>query len=305
MPPSYTKIPNPLLEKIMKLSKTSEIKIALAACRKIHGFHKESDVLSFSQLQELTDLSRWAVSSGIQRCIEDGILERTKKGMSFEYSFSLKNNQEKVGSDSHQIEPIPVQNNDQFNPNTSKQIEPVDGKRIEPKVVSELNRQLVSELNTQKKEEKESKETQSKENESTPLTPALEVPLETIKAAEKVLSTEKGYRKGPKVIDQVQSRPLGFAWCTAFKRVKGTDYHWLGRDDDKAAEYLEGVKMPIDDIIALAERAWKNTNPKCWNSRNAVTLKFFRYHLNELIQENPIVENKPFKATGAFLEARL
>jgi phage replication O-like protein O len=130
----FTKVPNERLEEIMKLKNTSEIKIALAALRKIDGYQKESDQISFSQFKSLTGLTQKGINLGIQGCLDQGILEREKVGYTYSYKFK-----EKLVSVGNQY--------------------PVETSILGiPKLVSPGNSKLVSSGNTQKKYNKEKKE---------------------------------------------------------------------------------------------------------------------------------------------------
>lgn len=84
-PPNFTQIPNEILDKMADMT-PAEFKVLMAICRKTFGWQKERDVISLSQLEELTGLSRTAVQAGIMAAIKRGMLERTKAGtQSFSY----------------------------------------------------------------------------------------------------------------------------------------------------------------------------------------------------------------------------
>ncbi|UYN89922.1 MAG: replication protein [Anaerolineales bacterium] len=63
----------------------AELKVVLAVTRKTIGWHKTRDRLSFSQLMELTGLSRQGVSDGTAAAVERGVIARYPVGNSFEY----------------------------------------------------------------------------------------------------------------------------------------------------------------------------------------------------------------------------
>jgi phage replication O-like protein O len=75
----FTKIPNTLLSMMPDMTE-AEVKIVFAAARKIYGWHKECDGISFSQFQRLTGLTRQSVIAGLQAAIERGILQEVKSG---------------------------------------------------------------------------------------------------------------------------------------------------------------------------------------------------------------------------------
>jgi phage replication O-like protein O len=81
----YTAIPNELLANMDKLKETSEIKIFLAVCRKTIGWQKPSDIISFTQFQEMTGMHPMRVSRGIKGALKSGMVVREKVGDSFSY----------------------------------------------------------------------------------------------------------------------------------------------------------------------------------------------------------------------------
>lgn len=76
-PPNYTQIPNELLDKMADMS-PAEFKVLMAICRKTFGWQKSHDVISLTQLERMTGLSRSAVHQAITAGIERGMLEQTK-----------------------------------------------------------------------------------------------------------------------------------------------------------------------------------------------------------------------------------
>ena len=83
----FTKIPNRALDNMAALSE-AELRIYLAVARKTIGWHKESDIISRSQFEQLTGLARRSVQNGIARLLEKGILTRTEAGKSFAYQLA-------------------------------------------------------------------------------------------------------------------------------------------------------------------------------------------------------------------------
>jgi phage replication O-like protein O len=76
-PPNYTQIPNEILDKMADMT-PAEFKVLMAICRKTFGWHKDRDVISLTQLEKMTGLSRTAVQAGIMAAIDRGLLERTE-----------------------------------------------------------------------------------------------------------------------------------------------------------------------------------------------------------------------------------
>lgn len=78
--PNYTQIPNAMLDVDMRDMPESELKVTLAILRKIVGYHKDKpEAISYSQLEELTGLSRQGVTDGVRRAIERGRIKRLEE----------------------------------------------------------------------------------------------------------------------------------------------------------------------------------------------------------------------------------
>lgn len=86
-PPNFTQIPNEILDRMGEMT-PAEFKVLMAICRKTFGWHKESDVISLTQLEEMTQLSRTAVQDGIVAAMRRGLLERTPSGKQ-QFSYQL------------------------------------------------------------------------------------------------------------------------------------------------------------------------------------------------------------------------
>lgn len=131
--PNYTQIPNSLLEQLAKMPE-SAVRVALAVARKTFGYHKTRDLLSLSQIMELTKLSRQGVLNGIEYLEANNWVIRTPAGQSFVYQLLV---------------------------NEVDQSTNLTSQPSRPEVVNEVDRKaekLVNEVDTQKKEEKERKE---------------------------------------------------------------------------------------------------------------------------------------------------
>ena len=88
-PPTYTQVPNLLLDKhVQKMSK-AELKIILATCRKTFGWQKGKDRISYTQFEKLTGLSRASVQEGIKQAVANGYLRRYKVRNGFEYALAI------------------------------------------------------------------------------------------------------------------------------------------------------------------------------------------------------------------------
>lgn len=84
--PNYTQTPNLLLDEHLPDMGHAETKVVLVVVRKTMGWHKRADVISLTQLEKLTGLSRQGVLNGIEDAIERGVLQREKAGSSYAYS---------------------------------------------------------------------------------------------------------------------------------------------------------------------------------------------------------------------------
>jgi phage replication O-like protein O len=74
---------------MMRDMKDAEFRVIIAICRKTFGWQKKKDLISISQLSEITGLSRQGVINGTSDAIEDGIIKRTKFRQSFIYELVL------------------------------------------------------------------------------------------------------------------------------------------------------------------------------------------------------------------------
>ncbi len=129
----WTKIPNAILDAMPKMG-DAELRVVLAILRKTAGWQKECDVISISQLERITGLSRPAVVTGIKAAMERGVLSREPAKRNG-YCYRVVN--------------------------VLNQSSELTSKATELELVNVLNQsdpQLVNVLNTQKKDSKERKE---------------------------------------------------------------------------------------------------------------------------------------------------
>ena len=137
--PNYTQIPNRLLEEHMAKMGHAEFKVVMAVARRTFGWHKRSDRISLSQLEDLTGLSRPSVISGVQEAMERGVLERTESGNSYEYRLVFQGGvpvQESTDPDSKDTSP----GGKPTSPDQSSNLTNV-GKATSPKGVKQVNTQ--------------------------------------------------------------------------------------------------------------------------------------------------------------------
>ena len=76
-PPNYTQVPNTILDRMHEMT-PAEVVVLMAICRLTFGWHKSEEVLTLSQLERMTGLSRPTVLSGINAAERHTLLERTK-----------------------------------------------------------------------------------------------------------------------------------------------------------------------------------------------------------------------------------
>lgn len=83
--PNYTQIPNSVLDGLAQM-KEAEARVVMALCRRTFGWHKRSDRVSLTQLQELTGMSRQGVIQGIEAALEHKWIKRVQHGQAFTYT---------------------------------------------------------------------------------------------------------------------------------------------------------------------------------------------------------------------------
>lgn len=93
--PNYTQTPNDFFDVHMREMGEAELRVTLAVIRKTMGFHKKSDAISWSQIMDMTGLSRTSTQDGIDKAIEHGFIEivgQGKRGVNI-FSLVVKPNQ--------------------------------------------------------------------------------------------------------------------------------------------------------------------------------------------------------------------
>ncbi|MFH5885697.1 replication protein [Halalkalibaculum sp. DA3122] len=111
---AYTKVPNFIIEQRMANLKGSELKVALAICRKTYGFHKELDGIALTQIKELTGLGKNTVIRALRNLIKQKIINRYVDTSPYRYGIILTNHsaikqQTKNGTEGSINEPRMVQ----------------------------------------------------------------------------------------------------------------------------------------------------------------------------------------------------
>lgn len=77
---NYTQFPNVILDEYLSELGYAETKVLLIIVRKTFGFHKETDIISTSQIQKFTGLQKSNVLNGIKGLISKNIISRTLAG---------------------------------------------------------------------------------------------------------------------------------------------------------------------------------------------------------------------------------
>lgn len=91
-PPGYTQIPHALLDELMpEIASLAELKVTLAIARRTFGWGLEERLLSLSDLQGLTGLSRQSVQAGVTLALQRGYVGRRRVGHGFLYGLGVKN----------------------------------------------------------------------------------------------------------------------------------------------------------------------------------------------------------------------
>lgn len=103
--PNHTQTPNYLLDHLSEVKSEAELKVILAIVRKTFGWHKDRDVLSLTQLQTLTGLSRRSVIDGTEAAVTHGWIDRIPAGRSFSYALVVRDSEETALSDSEETAP--------------------------------------------------------------------------------------------------------------------------------------------------------------------------------------------------------
>lgn len=151
--PRHTRIPNAILDSMAELTEP-ELRVLLIITRKTIGWQKECDLISLTQLEKFTGLSRPAVNKALHTTIERGWVECTGRG--------------KQGTGCYRLTAELVNDVNQLTEITSKQRLPLS--------VNDVNRsspQLVNDVNTQKKDLKEKKERDVTRANRAPRTPPI------------------------------------------------------------------------------------------------------------------------------------
>lgn len=87
---NYTMLPNVLFDELLPLMGNAEMRVVLAMCRKIFGFHKTApEPISVTLLQTLTGMSRQGVMNGLNAAVERGVVVVAEHGPRASHLYTL------------------------------------------------------------------------------------------------------------------------------------------------------------------------------------------------------------------------
>ena len=99
--PNYVQVPHEVFRHLKVLT-GNEVKVLLSICRKTFGYHKLTDDISYSQIEEMCGVSRANASRAVKRLCELDLVEKsTKKGKTTRYDMKVmcvKTTQEDPGT---------------------------------------------------------------------------------------------------------------------------------------------------------------------------------------------------------------
>lgn len=85
--PNTTQVPNELFDVLLpEITMVSELKVILTVIRQTFGYSKDEDVISITQFEEKTGLTRQGVINGIAAAEDRGLIHRREVGNSYGYS---------------------------------------------------------------------------------------------------------------------------------------------------------------------------------------------------------------------------
>ncbi len=74
----YTRVPNVFFDEVMRKLPPSEYMILMLFVRKLYGFHKNTDMISLSQIVKLTNTSKSTIRRAIRGLEEKGLITAVK-----------------------------------------------------------------------------------------------------------------------------------------------------------------------------------------------------------------------------------
>lgn len=99
--PNFTQIPNVIFDYWWSRLTSSEAKIVGIMCRKIYGWHKTSDCISLTQLENTTGMTRKTILKAIDGLMDHGLILKAKYSdeygnQSNEYRFNVEKPEDEI-----------------------------------------------------------------------------------------------------------------------------------------------------------------------------------------------------------------
>ena len=157
--PNYTQIPNAILDNMASMS-SAEVTVVMAICRQTFGWHKHSEKISLTQLQELTGMGRHAVMDALDAALEHGWISRKPAGQTYRYTVNVY---EVAARIPRQLQEVAARKQHRSQNSTGAETAPVTGAETAPLAARKQHR-LDADLLEKNAPPKERKETNSKES---------------------------------------------------------------------------------------------------------------------------------------------
>jgi phage replication O-like protein O len=126
--PNYTQIPNAILDNMASMS-AAEFCVIAAICRQTFGWHKKTEKLSLTQLQEFTGMGRHAVMDALEAALEHGWITRKPAGQTFRYTVNV---QEVAARNTRQLQEVVARKQHRSQNSTGAETAPVTGAETAP-----------------------------------------------------------------------------------------------------------------------------------------------------------------------------
>lgn len=160
--PNYTQIPNAILDNMPSMT-SAEFLVVMAICRQTFGWHKKSEKISLTQLQELTGLGRHAVMDALEAALAGGWITRKPAGQTFRYTVNIL---EVAARNTRQLQEVVARKQHQSQNSTGAETAPVTGAETAP-LAARKQHQSDADLLERIGPPKERKETNYKESTAT------------------------------------------------------------------------------------------------------------------------------------------
>jgi phage replication O-like protein O len=78
--PNYTQVPNTFLDHMLPFLKEGELKVLLVIIRKTMGYHKYRDIISLTQLEKFTGMTRSNILYAVRKLVSKGVISKEVSG---------------------------------------------------------------------------------------------------------------------------------------------------------------------------------------------------------------------------------